>query len=214
MLNVLSSVFVTGAPTSSRFAADIAFIVDSSSAVSHFQYSQAKRFVNILSEYLNISPSKSRGAMVAFGESPVTVFSFDSYKSHSEFTTQVTNAPYLGGEPSIDSTLRAAGNLFSDARGSYPWIAILVTPWRPNDIRDSKSLETAARPLLNRGVWLYVLSIGENPYVDWLRPMVVEPKDAFSLVSYRDLPGNIGPVASYITNDNCKYNLSSLSRRS
>lgn len=133
------------------------------------------------------------------------VFNFDAYKTRSEFRNKVTGAPYLGGEPSVSSALRAAGTLFSDARGSYPWLAILVTPWRPKDIRDTKILEAAARPLLNRGVWLYVLSIGENPYVGWLRPMVVDPRDAFSVVSYRDLPTTIGPVASYITSDNCKY---------
>lgn len=133
------------------------------------------------------------------------VFNFDGYNSHSEFRNKVTNAPYLGGEPSIGSALRAAGTLFSDARGLHPWVTILVTPWRPKDIRDTRSFEAAARPLLNRGVWLYVLSIGENPYVGWLRPMIVEPRDAFSVVSYRDLPASIGPVARYITSDNCKY---------
>ena len=139
----------------------------------------------------------------------MVVFTFDSYKSLSEYRTQVAEAPYLGGVSSISSTLSAAATLFPDARGSYPWIAILVTPWRPDDIGDSRSLEILARPLLNRGVWLYVLSIGEDPYVAWLRPMLVETRDAFSVVSYRDLPGNIGPVASYITNDNCKYNVGS-----
>lgn len=188
-----------------NFAADIAFILDSSSALTPFQYSRAKRFVRILSDYLNISPGKSRGSLITFGETPVVVFNFGAYNTHSEFRSKVTGAPYLGGEPSVSSALRAAGTLFSDARGSYPWLAILVTPWRPNDIQDTKILEAAARPLLNRGVWLYVLSIGENPYVGWWRPMVVEPRDAFSVVSYRDLPANIGPVASYITNDNCKY---------
>lgn len=143
--------------------------------------------------------------MVTFGETPVVVFSFDSYKLLSEFRTQVNDAPYLGGEPSISTTLSAAGTLFSDARGSYPWIAILLTSWRPDDLQDSRRLEVLARPLLSRGVWLYVLSIGENPYVGWLRPMLVEPRDAFSVVSYRDLPGNVGPLASYIVNDNCKY---------
>lgn len=173
--------------------------------VTPFQYSRAKRFVRILSEYLNVSPGKSRGSFVTYGESPVVVFNFDGYNSHSEFRNKVTNAPYLGGEPSISSALRAAGTLFSDARGLHPWVTILVTPWRPKDIRDTRSLEAAARPLLNRGVWLYVLSIGENPYVGWLRPMTVEPRDAFSVVSYRDLPASIGPVARYITSDNCKY---------
>lgn len=197
------------APARSSFAADIAFIVDSSSSLSPFQYTRAKRFVRILSDYLNVVPGRSRGALVTFGESPVVVFTFDSYKSVSEYRSQVAEAHYLGGVSSISSTLSAAATLFPDARGSYPWIAILVTPWRPDNIGDSRSLEILARPLLNRGVWLYVLSIGEDPYVGWLRPMLVETRDAFSVVSYRDLPGNIGPIASYITNDNCKYNIGS-----
>lgn len=200
---------VTGAPARSSFAADIAFIVDSSSSLSPFQYTRAKRFVRILSDYLNVVPGRSRGALVTFGESPVVVFTFDSYKSVSEYRSQVAEAHYLGGVSSISSTLSAAATLFPDARGSYPWIAILVTPWRPDNIGDSRSLEILARPLLNRGVWLYVLSIGEDPYVGWLRPMLVETRDAFSVVSFRDLPGNIGPIASYITNDNCKYNIGS-----
>ena len=197
--------FLTEAPTSPSFGADVVFIVDSTSAVTPFQYTRAKRFVTILSEYLNISPGKSRGAMITFGETPVIEFNFNSYKSQAQFRNKLINAPYLGGEPSINSTLRVAGTLFSDAHGSYPWIAIFVTSWRPNDIRDTRGLESAARPLLDRGVWLYVLSIGENPYVGWLRPMVVEPTDAFSVASYRDLPARVGPLATYITNDNCEY---------
>ena len=136
----------------------------------------------------------------------MVVFNFNGYNSHSEFRNKVTDAPYLGGEPSISSALRAAGTLFSDARGLHPWVTILVTPWRPKDIRDTSTLEAAARSLLNRGIWLYVLSIGENPYVGWLRPMIWEPRDAFSVVSYRDLPASIGPVARYITSDSCKFN--------
>ena len=135
----------------------------------------------------------------------MVVFNFDGYNSHSEFRNKVTNAPYLGGEPSISSALRAAGTLFSEAGGLHPWVAIVVTPWRPKSIQDTRTLEAAARSLLNRGVWLYVLSIGENLYVGWLRPMTMEPSDAFSVVSYRDLPANIGPVARYITSDNCEY---------
>ena len=195
----------TGAPARSSFAADIVFIVDSTSVVTPFQFTRAKRFVRIISEYLNISPGKSRGAMVTFGETPLIDFSFDSYKSTSEFHEKVSSTPHMGGKASISSSLRVAGTLFSAARGSYPWIVIFVTPWRPDNIGDSASLENAARPLLNRGVWLYVLSIHENPYVGWLRPMVVDPSDAFSVVSYRDLPASIGPLASHITNDNCKY---------
>lgn len=175
--------------------------------MSPFQYTRAKQFVGILSEYLDVEPGHSRGAFVAFGEAPVVAFSFDSYKLLSEYKTKVNEAPYLGGERVISSALSAAGILFSYARGSHPWIAILVTSWRPDEIHDTRRLEILARPLLSRGVWLYVLSIGENPYVGWLTPMLVEPRDAFSIVSYRDLPGNIGPVARYIINDNCKYNL-------
>ena len=95
--------------------------------------------------------------------------------------------------------------MFTGARGSYPWLVILVTPWRPSGIRDTRALEAAARPLLNRGIWLYVLSVSENRYIEWLRPVVVEPRDAFSVVSYRDLPANIGSLASYMTADSCKY---------
>ena len=143
--------------------------------------------------------------MVTFGETPLTEFNFDSYNSTSEFHEKVSRTSYMGGKASLSSNLRVAGTLFSAARSLYPWIVILVTPWRPDNIADSASLENAARPLLNRGVWLYVLSIHENPYVDWLRPMVVDQSDVFSVVSYRDLPASIGPLASHITNDNCKY---------
>ena len=197
--------YSTGAPEAPTFAADIAFILDSSSAVTPFQYTRAQRFVRILSEYLNISPGKSRGSLITVGDSPIVNFNFDGYNTHAEFRTLVTDASYLGGSSSITSALRTAATMFTGARRSYPWLVILVTPWRPRDIRDTRALEAAAGPLLKRGIWLYVLSVSENPYVGWLRPVVVEPRDAFSVVSYRDLPANIGSLAGYITADNCKY---------
>lgn len=135
----------------------------------------------------------------------MVVFNFDGYNLYLEFRNKVINVLYLGGEFFISSVLRVVGILFFEVGGLYFWVVIVVIFWWLKSIWDIRILEVVVWFLLNCGVWLYVLFIGENFYVGWLCLMIMELSDVFLVVLYCDLFVNIGFVVRYIISDNCEY---------
>lgn len=135
----------------------------------------------------------------------MVVFNFDGYNLYLEFRNKVINVLYLGGEFFISSVLRVVGILFFEVGGLYFWVVIVVIFWWLKSIWDIRILEVVVCFLLNCGVWLYVLFIGENFYVGWLCLMIMELSDVFLVVLYCDLFVNIGFVVRYIISDNCEY---------
>lgn len=135
----------------------------------------------------------------------MVVFNFDGYNLYLEFRNKVINVLYLGGEFFISSVLRVVGILFFEVEGLYFWVVIVVIFWWLKSIWDIRILEVVVCFLLNCGVWLYVLFIGENFYVGWLCLMIMELSDVFLVVLYCDLFVNIGFVVRYIISDNCEY---------
>lgn len=135
----------------------------------------------------------------------MVVFNFDGYNLYLEFRNKVIDVLYLGGEFFISSVLRVVGILFFEVGGLYFWVVIVVIFWWLKSIWDIRILEVVVCFLLNCGVWLYVLFIGENFYVGWLCLMIMELSDVFLVVLYCDLFVNIGFVVRYIISDNCEY---------
>lgn len=135
----------------------------------------------------------------------MVVFNFDGYNLYLEFRNKVINVLYLGGEFFISSVLRVVGILFFEVGGLYFWVVIVVIFWWLKSLWDIRILEVVVCFLLNCGVWLYVLFIGENFYVGWLCLMIMELSDVFLVVLYCDLFVNIGFVVRYIISDNCEY---------
>lgn len=135
----------------------------------------------------------------------MVVFNFYGYNLYLEFRNKVINVLYLGGEFFISSVLRVVGILFFEVGGLYFWVVIVVIFWWLKSIWDIRILEVVVCFLLNCGVWLYVLFIGENFYVGWLCLMIMELSDVFLVVLYCDLFVNIGFVVRYIISDNCEY---------
>lgn len=176
-----------GDPTSPDFIADVVFMLDSSSNVPLAEYKKEKDFVKSLARDLNVSPGNSNAALVAYGRMAVEVIGFDSKRLLSDFETAVDNAPYINGNRRIDRALNKTVQIMTKARLTATKIAVLITAGRQTSEFGSQTPGDAALPLLEKGVYDYVVAIGREPHYSELLPVVQEQSHIFRMAYYDDL---------------------------
>ena len=66
---------------------DVVFLMDSSKDVNFINFIKEKAYVKLLAKRLNVSPGKSRAAVVVYGSSSQLKIDFDAYDSLSAFET-------------------------------------------------------------------------------------------------------------------------------
>ena len=72
--------------------------MDSSSEVTRDEYLKEKDFVASLADSLNLSPGRTRGAVLTYGFISTLVANFDSYSSFPLFKNAIDRTTYIGGE--------------------------------------------------------------------------------------------------------------------
>lgn len=157
---VLSVFILFLASLSPGNVADVVFLVDASDGVNSLNFNKEKAFVKILAKRLNVSPGKSRAAVIAFGSSSTLAIDFNSYNSFQAFETLVDRLSSVVGTRRIDKAFEAAALVLKDSLPSVPKIVVLVTAGRQP--LDAPSLEESAVPLHSIGVMFYVVSIAND----------------------------------------------------
>lgn len=104
----------------------------------------------------------------------------------------LTHLLILSGSRRIDKALDFASRLMPGTRRLLPKIVVLLTAGRqqlgyPFDIEAEK--------LQNQGAQTYILSIGDKPNVNELRPIVKDDNDVFKVASFDDLQQRVLPFA-------------------
>ena len=161
--------------------------MDASHTVRYEDYSKQKSFVKAVASLLDVSPGKSRAAVITYGYTAVQVTTFDSYGSLAGFDRAVDRAPDIGGSRRIDSALRKASGLLSDARTYVPTIVILLTSGKQAFGSGARDLGVAAKPLRDRGVAIHAISIGAEPDISELDEVVGELRFIFFVPSFDGL---------------------------
>lgn len=136
---------------------DVVFLVDSSDGVNLMEYNQEKSFVKLMAKRLNISPQKSRAALVAYGSNSKLEIDLDNDNDILAFERMVDGMAYLGGLPRIDKALENAVNVLNDSRTSRPKIVVLLTSGQQSS--DAPSLAVSAGKLHALGAMVYVVSV-------------------------------------------------------
>ena len=90
----------------------------------------------------------------------------------------------ISGSRRIDKALDFASRLMPDTRKLLPKIVVLFTAGRqqlgyPFDIEAEK--------LQNQGATTYIVSIGDKPNINELRPIVKDDNDVIKVASFDDL---------------------------
>ena len=184
--------------------ADVVFLVDSSSLVNQQDFTKENDFVKQIARYLGVSPGKSRGYVITYGDRTEDAVRFDSYRTAPEFERAVDAARYVGGSRRIDRALDAAKSALFNSRLDAPKIVVLLTAGRHTPAADAKTLDEAAKPLRDLGAKTYVIAIGRAPSKQELRPIVERPGDIIEVDRFEGLKPNAYATAKHIVDRSSK----------
>ena len=177
--------------------------MDSSSNVPFDEYRKEKDFVKVLARHLNVSPGNSRAAVVTYGNRAAEVIGFDIQRSVSAFETAVDNSPYINGNRRIDRSLNKSAQIMDNARPLTIKVVVLLTAGKQSSEFGSQSPAQAAKPLRERDVYIYVVTIGLND-ISELRPVVQHPSHIFRMVTYDDLKPRSRTVGQIVIDTSSK----------
>lgn len=178
--------------------ADIIFIMDSSYDVTQEDYLREKTFVKDMARYLNVSPERSRAAVITYGKTAKLLFKFGGYGTLSTFDKVVGMAPFVGGGRRIELALEDAGLKLTEARPyKTKWVILLIAG--PQFVTpDARSLADASKSVRDLSDKIYVVAIGNKPNIRELRGVVTEPKDIIPLLSFQMLKPQTKLIANTV----------------
>lgn len=194
------SLLLISEPKPANISADIIFLMDSSTSVGREGFDKEKNFVKSLAKYFNVSPGKSRAAVIAYSNNARTVVKFTDYQSEEDFNDRLDRQPWVGGGRRIDRALDAAATLMRQARSEVPKILVLVTSGRQTSSPDAKPLEIAGKPLRDMGVKNIVVTVGSEVDRKDLLLVVHSTDDIFGVPLFDDLRYEVQPVVKYTVN--------------
>ena len=184
-------------PKPANIAADVVFLVDSSTSVGRDGFDKEKNFVKSLAKYLNVSPGKSRAAVITYSDTARTVLTFTGFQTERDFNQKLDDEPWIGGTRRIDRALEAASTLLSQARGKAPKIVVLITGGSQSGGDDGTPLGIAGQPLKDMGAKTIIVTVGsEADHVDFL-PVVDSRDDIFGIPLFDDLRFEVQPIVKY-----------------
>ena len=104
--------------------ADIAFVIDSSGSVGRSNWGRTKRFLKAVVSKLDVSPSGTHIAAVAYSTDPEIVLLFSNTQSTVEINKAIDGMRWQRGFTFTDKALLLANNeLFQTANGMRPSVS-------------------------------------------------------------------------------------------
>lgn len=165
--------------------------MDMSSSITVKNYQKERDFVKKVADTFTIAQGKTEAGVVAYNSEANLWISFGQYNSNEEFKTAVDKVPYWGGRTRIDNGLKmAAVGLFGSikqARANLPKVLIVLTDGRQSSDPRATPLDEAVLPLLQLGVKVLAVGIGNDISRDELRLIVEKEQDIFTVDNFDDL---------------------------
>lgn len=161
--------------------------MDSSSEVDPTSYSKEKEFVADLAETLNLRPNKSRVAVVPYSSYPREAIRFDVFSTPESLRSGLDGLVYFGGKRRIDLALESAARLLTGEKRPVPKIVVLLTAGKQSQERDTKTLDTAVRPLRTLGARTVVIALGAKPDISELSSVADRHDDVIPIPTFDEL---------------------------
>ena len=162
-------------------------MMDSSIDVTQEDYFRQKTFLKDMARYLNVSPGRSRAAVITYGSNANLLFKFGGYGTLPTFDKVVDMAPFVGGERRMDLALEDAGLLLVEAKPyKTKWVILLTAGPHPTTPNVTSLLE-ASKSVRELSDKVYVVAIGNKVNIRELRDVVADPKDIFPVLSFQSL---------------------------
>ena len=160
-------------------------------------------FVKYLARYLNMMPSRSRGAVITYGSTSTVVTNFGETSTTQAFDKALNDTPKIGGQRRMDRAIDAARTVFDNARPAIPKVVILLTTGNQPAGIQAGILEASFQRLHDLGARLYAVTINAPTINLPLRSK--DGSDWFPVRSYLDLPVQVLPLARHIAADTGLY---------
>lgn len=157
---------------------DVIFLMDSSQDISSQAFRRVKSFIKSMAKNFNVTPGKSRAALVTYGLSASVEYPFGD----TRFDDSVDGAQFIGGVRRVDLAMQEAARLVLSARKSVPKPVVLLTAG--NQGSGSPSPEVASGMVRNRGGRPFVFMISGEPDEREFVKMVEKPDHVFRIPSF------------------------------
>ena len=100
---------------------DLAFVVDRSNSLSNDDFLRAKYFIQNVVDAFDISPDKTRVAVVSYSSAAKTEFVFNDHSTKSKVKMAITGMQFIGGSTATAEAIdRATTDIFVPVHGSRP----------------------------------------------------------------------------------------------
>lgn len=172
--------------------ADVVFAIHSSGTLSPSEYRKEKELVKRVATTLNISPGRSRVALILYSNFATAALRLEEKITMESFDNLVDSLPHERGVTRIDRALKLARSIFdSDSavklRG-VPKVLMLFTDSKQTVAQDALTVVDAARPLLYEDdVKILAVGMGNKADIGELRAMTVDKNDVFLSPSLENL---------------------------
>lgn len=170
---------------------NLGFVMDMSSSVREKNFKIERDFVKNVADAFSIAPGKTEAGVVAYNNEASLWVSFGQHGSNEEFKAAVDKIPFWGGQTRIDNGLKmAAAGLFgamTTERANLPKVLIVLTDGKQSSDPRATPLEEAVLPLLQLGVKVLAVGIGDHVSRDELRLIVESEQDILTADDFDDL---------------------------
>lgn len=170
---------------------DLVFALDASGSVEVEGYNEIKKFTKELINGFHVGVDKTHVGVLTFSEIGEVQIGLTDTFDKNELLEKVDNLDYPGYRTATDDALRVANNeMFSISGGvrqGVPQVLILLTDGKCTLCQDS--VETAVKPLKERGVNIYTIGVTDNINRTELQIIASEPSDdhMFEVGSFSEL---------------------------
>ncbi|CAG2236748.1 unnamed protein product [Mytilus edulis] len=173
---------------------DLAFIINRSNSLSTDDFARAKIFVRNVVSSFDISPNKTRVAVVSYASHAKTEFYLNRYNNKVDLENAISAIPFVGGSTATSEAIDLATNIiFTPGHGSRnntPHIMVVITDGNANDEIDTRH---AAERAHRAGITVYSIGVGSNINKDTLNNIASKPDctHVFSVSSYSEIKANL-----------------------
>lgn len=165
--------------------------MDMSSSITVKNFQKERDFVKNVADTFSIAQGKTEAGVVAYNSEASLWISFGQHNSNEEFKAAVDKVPYWGGSTRIDNGLKmAAVGLYGSikkARTNLPKVLIVLTDGKQSSDPKATPLHEAVLPLLQLGVKVLAVGVGNDISRDELKLIVERDQDIFTVDDFDDL---------------------------
>lgn len=182
--------------------ADVVFLVDDSSSITHDGFNSMKFFMNSVVNTTQVGKDSVRFCTILYSDTPQTKFPLYQYYSKREVHDAISNLKHLGGNTYTAKALLYSLNYFSEANGGrgakgVPQMLFVITD---GEATDSYDLPEAANKLQKYGVNVYGIGVA-NAKKSELEVITKDKNKVFLVDDFEALKALQQNISSVICNN-------------